>query len=136
MNIKIDIAYLFKVMPQTIALILILLTAACSGDDPKPNELEEAKRKLTSVTWNVKVVTVDGVDKTSMYDGLTLKFTSASFVSSGGKPVWPSSGTWLFKDDAGTLIDRGDGVQLNINELTDDKLSLSLDWNSTTFGGG
>jgi len=119
------------------ALIFILLAFFAEGcqktaKDPSPSD--QMKSILQSGTWNLQNVTVDGVDKTSTYSGLTLSFTATNFTTTNGRVVWPASGTWQFSDETGKNITRSDGLPISIGEATTSKLVLQLSWSKTTFG--
>lgn len=121
---------------SALALMLVLLflpgCKSASKEDPSPSD--QMKSILTSGTWNLQTVTVDGVDKTSTYSALTLAFTATTFSSTNGRVVWPSLGNWQFSDETGRNIKRGDDLSIAIGEATTSKLVLSLTWNKTTFG--
>ncbi len=125
------------------AFLLITMTAAlvhltgCGGSDPAPlSKQEEVTAKLTAATWKVQNVMVGGIDKSSVYQGLNLKFTDAGFTSTNGAAVWPASGNWLFSDVNATAIIRNDGLTVTLQEVTDTSLKLALTWNKTTIGSG
>jgi hypothetical protein len=118
------------------SIIALLLLAACGGDDPKPSAVEIVQQRLTSATWLLETVTVDGSNQTELYEGLTLTFTKSGYTSTGGEPVWQASGLWSFTDETALNILRDDGVNLTIVTLTDATLSIKLIWNDTTLGTG
>ena len=116
---------------------LQLFFSGCSKSDTPAAETDAAQNtKLLTGTWNVQNVQVDAVDKTTLYKHLKLTFTSTSFTSTGGGSVWPASGTWKFNDDTGKVITRGDGLSINLTEISATKLVLSLIWTKTTLDGG
>src|SRR3979490_1519167 len=82
------------------ACLLVVQFTGCGGkkNDPTPTAQDVVKAKLTAKNWTMQTVTVDGVDKTSVYAGLTIKFTETGYSTSHGGAVWPSSGTWTFAD--------------------------------------
>jgi hypothetical protein len=124
------------------AVILVLIAASmvqltgCKEKDPEPSEEEIVKGKLTSGTWTVQGVTVDDVDQTPVYKGLTITFTATTYTTTKGGPVWPASGTWSFTDDTASSIKREDGTEIKIEEATETSLKLSLTWSKTTLGSG
>ena len=118
---------------------VLLFASGCSKSDPTPAAETDAMKNtklLTTGTWNVQTVQVDGMDKTIVYKDLKLTFTSTGFTSIGGGSVWPTTGTWKFTDDTGKVITRGDGLAINVNEISTTKLVVSLAWSKTTLGGG
>jgi hypothetical protein len=94
--------------------LLVLQSCGSKGSDPSP--ADQMKTILTSGTWNLQAVSVDGVDQSSVYTGLTLRFNDNSFTSTNGRVVWPASGTWQFTGDTGKNITRGDGLAISIEE--------------------
>ena len=114
--------------------LLFIQSCGSKGNDPLP--VDQTKSVLTSGIWKLLSVSVDGVDKTSLYTGLTLSFTVSNFNSTNGRVIWPNSGTWQFTDGTGKNITRGDGLQIAIDEASTSKLVLKLTWNQTTLGPG
>ena len=128
-------------MKKTISIVLLLmingnliLLQGCKKDDPLP-ETERVKNLLKANTWRMQTVTVDGIDQTLVYAGLTLTFTDTNYSTANGGAVWPATGTWTFADQTGKLITRSDGLPVSIEEATTTKLSLKLTWAKTTLGG-
>ncbi len=134
---------------KTLATALLLIAtvatlihlSGCSGAaaDPTPavvSKQDEVKAKLTSPTWKMQSVTVDGTDKTSIYKDLSLKFSASGFTSTNGGVVWPASGTWSFTTADATAIKRDDGLVVTLQEVTDTSLKLALTWSKTTLGPG
>lgn len=105
-------------------------------ENPKPTLNEEAMEKLTNTTWKLDRVTVDGVNQTAVYSGLTLSFTSTAFNSTNGGVVWPRSGTWAFSNDQATIFKRDDDVDVTIQEQTTQTLRLALVWETNTLKSG
>ena len=128
----------FNTRHSCLWVLFILTLAACGGggDDPAPSKKDEVKGILTSATWKVQSVTVDGTDHTDIYKDMTLKFTSLSYNTTDGMPVWPAIGTWTFTDDTATAFRRDDGVEVDILEATGNSLKLGLLWDETTLGSG
>ncbi|MCX8490404.1 MAG: hypothetical protein ORN54_04990, partial [Cyclobacteriaceae bacterium] len=58
-----------------------------------------------------------------------------TFTSSGGEPIWPSSGSWDFTDASAKGISI-DNLSLTILEVTNNKFSYSLPWTKTSLAGG
>jgi hypothetical protein len=133
----------FKSSIQKIGFIgsIVLLAMACAfltgckgGDDPSPKDVNT--KKLMTNIWKLNSVQVDAVDKTSLFTGMTLKFTATNYTTTNGGVVWPASGTWTFTDDTATKIKRNDDLVVTIFEITDTSLKLSLSWASGTYGPG
>jgi hypothetical protein len=123
------------------AIILVFVAASlvqltrCKEKDPEPSEEEIVKEKLTSGTWTLQSVTVDNVDQTAVYQGLTINFTETTYTTTKGGQVWPASGTWSFIDDTAIAIKRDDGTEVKV-EATDTSLKLTLTWSKTTLAPG
>jgi hypothetical protein len=114
--------------------LLFLQSCGNKGADPSP--IDQMKTILTSGSWKLQNVLVDGVDKTSVYTGLTLQFTATNFTTTNGLALWPAAGTWQFADDTGKNVTRGDGLPIIIEEATTSKLVLKLTSSKTTLGSG
>lgn len=110
---------------------------SCGPDDaPTLAETERVAAAMRSGTWIVQSVMVDGVDRTSLYGALILKFTESSFTATNGGPVWPASGTWSFSDDTGKSVTRSDALKITVVEADASKLVLKLTWSKSTVGPG
>ena len=123
-----------------VMLVVIVQLMSCGGSksDPTPatpSAQDDVKTKLTANNWNMQSVSVDGVDKSSLYNGLTIKFSGTTFTVTNGGPVWPASGSWSFTADDGTKIKRDDGIEVLV-EATATTLKLTLTWTKTTLGSG
>ena len=134
-----------KRVAVTFLLIMAVATlvhlSGCKGGtaDPTPavvSKQDEVKAKLTSPTWKMQSVTVDGADKTTLYKDLTLKFTASGFTSTNGGAIWPATGTWSFTTADATAVKRDDGLVVTLQEVTDTSLKLALTWTKTTLGSG
>lgn len=114
---------------------LILHLSSCDKtDDLTAQGLQ--LRKLISKTWSMQSVYVDGVDRSSLFDHMQLTIGENTFTTTNGGMVWPASETWHFSNTQGTVIERGDQLVINIVEVTEVSLKLSLIWTETTFGPG
>jgi hypothetical protein len=116
---------------------LLYVSGCGGGGDPAPpkTESQKATEIMTQGTWTMQSVSVDGADKTSIYAGLKITFTSTGFSASNGGGVWPNMGTWQFTDNTGKTMKRDDGLTITLTELTDKKMVLTLTWRETTLGG-
>jgi hypothetical protein len=103
-------------------------------DDPTAQELQ--LRKLTGKTWVMQSVSVDGVDRSSLFDNMQLTITENTFTTTNGGRMWPASESWRFSNTQGTVVERGDQLVINILEVTAVSLKLSLTWTETTFSPG
>ena len=119
-----------------IILSVLSFLIGCSSDSDSSSAKEVATKMLTAHSWKLSTVTVDGTDQTSLFNNMTLSFTANTFTTSNGGLVWPSSGTWTFKDEEAMVIIRNDGLEINLIEVKDASLNMSLTWNKNTFGPG
>jgi len=116
--------------------VMIALDACKGGGDPEPEtESERVTKLLTTGTWKLNSLTIDGVAKSS-FDGMTITFTNGSYTSTKGEPVWPSSGTWSLSDATAKTISRSDQTPVSIDAIDANNLTLSLTWTKTTLGPG
>ena len=127
---------------STLILLLGCLqftSCGSSNSDPAPTPTktpaELATTKLTSSPWKVSSVSVDGVDKTSLFTNFNITFTASNYTQTNGGPVWPS-GSWSFTDANATAFNRGDGISVQLTTLTETSLVMSLAWNKNTLGSG
>ena len=117
-------------------LISLLILQSCSKKNDPKSQTDRVKEILTTNTWNLQTVTVDDVDQTSFYTGMTLSFTNTGYFTVNGGLVWPAMGAWTFADKTGKVITRSDDLTVTIDEASTTKLVLKLMWVKTTLGGG
>jgi hypothetical protein len=116
-------------------IIGLLFLASCKKDDPEP-ETARIQKLLAANAWVIQTVTVNEIDQTNLFAGLTLSFTKTNYSTTNGGVVWPASGTWGFVDETAKIIERNDGLRITITEVTNTSLKLALTWSTTTLGGG
>jgi len=125
-------------LPLIILALMIQLSSCGKKNDvaPTPTAQQTVTSQLIANTWKIQSVSVDGIDQTSVYKGLTISFTATSFTTTNGGVVWPASGTWSFPSatDA-TTMKRDDGILVTVM-ATGATLQLSLTWSTTTLAGG
>lgn len=120
----------------SVAAFAILISISSCGGGGGGDTTPDLSALLKSGTWKIGTVTVDGANETDLFTGMTLTFGASSFSSTNADPVWPASGTWTLNAAAKTIT-RGDALVVNIgNNLSATALTLTLDWDKTTFGGG
>lgn len=124
-----------KIILMASCFVLLIGGMISLGSCKKKKVDPDAAALLKSGTWKIKTVSVDGADKLSLFTGMTLSFTATNFSSTNAVPVWPASGTWTINTDK-TVITRGDGVAVNIDNVSETALGLSLTWGKTTLNGG
>ncbi|MFM7193210.1 MAG: hypothetical protein ACKOYP_00305 [Bacteroidota bacterium] len=119
-------------MMYSVAMLLLLMN--CGGETPKtPNEKTE--ELLRSITWRLTTLTVDGVSS-DRYARMTLQFGTGTYTTTGGAPVWPALGTWVFEGTDGKRIKREDGLLLTVESASAAQIVLSFDWSKTTYTTG
>ncbi len=125
-----------KIFLTSVSIALLMAAMVLLGSCKKGSGevTPDVAALLKSGTWKVKTVTVDGSDKLSLFTGLTLTFSTSSLSTINGEPVWPGSGTWALNSD-GTIITRGDGLTVTIDNISETSLGLSLVWGKNTLGG-
>jgi hypothetical protein len=130
----------YKIAFRALHVVLISSMLSCGGkNDPAPAaanaDQQAVKAKLTSGTWRMQNVTVDGIDQTSVFNGFTIKFTESGFTTTDGGAAWPVSGSWSFSSADATVFKRDDGLEVTV-DVTDTTLTLTLTWTKTTLSGG
>jgi hypothetical protein len=123
------------VLALALTISLPLLLNACGGsDDPSP--ADKARSLLKDGTWVVNSVKVDGIDRTPIFSGLTLKFMDQTYTASNGGFIWGTSANWSFVDNKATELKIGADLTVTIVELTKTSMKLSLPWDETVIEGG
>ena len=118
-----------------LAVSSLLLTTSCKkSNDPSPSDI--TSQQLTSSTWKVSVVTVDGTDQTTLFKNMTLKFTATTYATTNGGVVWPASGTWTFVNESATAIKREDGLEVTLADVSEAGFRMTLVWSKSTLGSG
>lgn len=125
-----------KIILYAFVLASVLPFGCSKKDDPAPSRTV----LLTSKTWKLKSVTLNGQDFTSSYydedcqkdDLFNFKTDGKyTYTDAGVKcsPVGDDSGTWSFGANEATLI--MDGETQNIDELSSSTIKVSTSDNST-----
>lgn len=128
--------YSHLVYPLTLLVLVGISSLLSSCKDEEPSEREKTETLLTSGTWTMSNVTVDGVNKNDLFTGFTLTVGKNTYTASNGTPVWSNSGTWQFVEGSASALVRDDQVVVSITSLTESALTLTLTWDKTTFGNG
>ena len=122
-------------------LILLVMFLGSCGEEIVPPTAEEQNTALlvgtgsAAKTWKVQSVTVDGVDKSSLFAGMTIKFTEGNVTVTNGGVVWPATGTWTFNTSEAKSIKLGNGTEIEL-EVSETVLKLTLSWTRNTFSPG
>jgi hypothetical protein len=115
------------------ALVVLSLSQGCNESTPSVKEVNTGL--LQAHAWNLSSLSIDGVDKTSLYTGMILTFSAGTDATVNGAPVWLANDTWTLSDD-GITITRGDGIEVSVTAISEDSLTLTLTWTKNTFAGG
>lgn len=114
------------------------IVSSCGGDHNEPDEENIFMNKLAQ-TWTLTSghVTVDGVDVTTDFAGLTITFDANKHYTTahGVPPIWPAAGSFTLQkttDNAYDLL-RDDGLRISIQALTDRSITFTFQY---TYAGG
>jgi len=113
-----------------------IFTGCSKGSDAAPSQADQVKATLMASPWKIKTMTVDGVDKTSLFTNFSITFSATGYTTTKGGPVWPTTDSWSFTDASATAFNRGDGITVQLLEATTSSLKMSFAWNKNTFGPG
>ena len=121
-------------------VIAITLLIACSLFQACKKEAtltpaQQVAAILTASPWKVQSVTVDGASS-SLFTNFTITFGASTFTTVNGGEVWPSSSSWVFTDVNASAFTRGDGLTVQLTEVTSTSLKMRLTWSKNTFGPG
>jgi hypothetical protein len=120
---------------QFAAIILAMVVFQFCGTN-EPASSQKVEELLTGGTWTIKNVSVDNQDQTNLFTGLKITFTKNGFIAINGGLVWPSKGTWRFVDESSMMVARGDGVLIEILDISQTRLLVSMNWSETILAGG
>lgn len=113
-------------------MMMMILSCGSEKSDPSP----DVQALLTSGTWKIKTVTVDGVNKNDLFTNFTVSFSGTGFTAVNGAPVWPNSGTWSFATSDKKTFIRSDDVEVTLVSISESEMTLKLMWDETTLGSG
>lgn len=119
---------------RPIIILTTMILLGCGDNGPTVQEKTEAL--LVSAQWKNPVVTVDGIDQSALYQNFKIQFGHNTYTSSGGEPLWPASGTWVFMDENATTMKLDGKLEIKISELTETNLELIFQNDNTTFTSG
>ena len=122
-----------KSISYTLTMVMMIVVS-CGND--KNDAIPDTQALLTSGTWKMKTVTIDGVNKNDLYTNFTVSFTATGFSAINGAPVWPASGTWTFVSSDQKAFIRDDGTVVTLVDISESELTLKLTWAKTTLGSG
>ncbi|MBK7651309.1 MAG: hypothetical protein IPJ20_12070 [Flammeovirgaceae bacterium] len=118
------------------AIIILTTTILLGCGDNGPTAQEKTEALLVSAQWKNPVVTVDGIDQSALYQNFKIQFGHNTYTSSGGEPLWPASGTWVFVDENATTLKLDGKLEIKISELTETNLELIFQNDNSTFTSG
>ena len=132
---KIHIQTIIKTLLFSLLIAFPLVFSSCGEETTEIPQTQQEKTRLILVNspWKMQKVTVDGFDQTNIYKDLVLTFLNTQYTSVNGKGVWPANGFWSFENTEATSFLRSDGVRVDILEITNTSLRLSMDWDETTY---
>jgi hypothetical protein len=113
------------------SIVVCLMTVASFSSCDKTEEITEKEKNtktITSGSWTINSVMVDGTNATSSFTGLTLSFSATNYSTTNGGALWPVDDTWSFANEDATIVTRGDGTEVTVVEITPNKLVLRFNW--------
>ncbi len=126
----------FKI--TSIALLIGLVVLAGCKPDPVEPSPEEVQTALLIGTWSTSSVNFQGSADQGDWTGFSLTLTdggySTSGVSEGRELVWPSTGTWSYKEGGVSTLVRNDLVEMGVTVNATD-LTLTFTYDEATNNG-
>lgn len=118
-------------------LIGLMMVQGCSSSN-EPSRQEQVKKLLIAdgASWLTEGVSIDDTDGSDDFAGLSLTFGGSTYSAVNGRLVWPANGTWGFVSEDAKSFVRDDGVEVEIEELTNEVMTIALEWTETTFDTG
>lgn len=120
----------------TVLSVIILLSmsiiSGCSKDDggsPSPIDVQLMLLENQSKSWVLAGGTVikDDFDVSDQFTGFKLTITGFNYTSENSlSGVWADQGTWSFKDNQITAMERNDDIIVTINNISSSQLVLSF----------
>lgn len=117
---------------SVIILLSMSIISGCSKDDGgNPSPLDEQLMLLEnqSKSWVLTGGSVikDDFDVSDQFTGFKLTITGFNYMTENSlSGVWASQGTWTFKDNQVTTLERNDGILVTINNISSSQLVLSF----------
>jgi hypothetical protein len=110
----------------------MVFISGCDNDDGNADLLENI---LSGYAWSLESATVDGTDQTTLYSGMVLKFSAATYESVSGKTIFESNGTWLADEIAKSI--EFDGVwSAQVKVISKERIVLEFRSTQTTYEPG
>lgn len=117
----------------SIVFFLVCLLLFSCEEELTPNEATE--KTLKSATWKLQGTKIDGV-VSDLYDGLSVTFTKGAYTATDGGDIFGSSGTWSFSGKDGKAIVLGNGLEVQIDQLSSTGITISFFWDKTVVING
>lgn len=117
---------------SVIVLLVVTIISGCSKDDGESSSLLDEQLVLLEnggKSWILTGGSVikDDFDVSDQFAGLKLTITGFDYMTVNSlSGVWASQGTWTFKDNQLTALERNDGVILRIDNISASQLVLSF----------
>ena len=131
----------FRLIISFVAVIAVFQLASCDNgsDSPSVTEVERVRNLLIGTgtagsTWTLNTATVDDIDYSEVFAGFTITFNETGFTSTNGSLVFASTESWSFKDETAKEIVTGSQLEITIDELTQNRLVFSFNWDETIYG--
>ena len=115
-----------------IFLFVCLLLFSCE-EELTPNESTE--KILKTATWKLQSTKIDGV-ASNLYDGLSVTFTKGAYTTTSGGDIFGSSGTWAFVGTDGKVITLGNGLEVQLDQISSSGITISFFWDKTIVVNG
>ncbi len=133
-----------KLHKYILLISIVALLTNCGGTtDPTPGvDSLQATIDGLAKKWTPSGVTLDGVNVSDDWSGVSVTFTAnKSFTVSGlsqeNSLIWPSTGTYSFPDENKPLkILRNDGIEITLKNLTSTSVDVSFAITGRTGGRG
>jgi hypothetical protein len=115
---------------SVIALSMILILGSCgAGNESAKETSEQVFMKKISGTWNVGVVTYDGVDVTKSFPSMIVSLGEDKTIKVTNPivPMWKSASTFVLQPSGTTFqLKRNDGLLMSVESPTAQKLVITF----------
>lgn len=127
--------YLLYFILSSISVINVGCKDKITNLEPTALELQITALMNNNSSWGLNGGTVmkDGYEVTSQFDGFVLMIGEFTYTTQNAlSTAWPASGTWQFVNENPNKVERGDGVEIDINIANN---QLTLKYSVTDIGG-
>ena len=108
----------------------------CDSSDDQPSPDDQFLRELSG-TWtlNAGQVTIDGLDVTEAFAGMSITFSTDKSYSTlhGIAPIWPANGSFVINKEADgsySLL-RDNEVYVKVSNLTSTSVRLTMQYSAS-----